>query len=305
MKKLLLIAFILFSFVSFGQVFKVEYFDSLNVKIKKDVNFKKVTYEKIGKNFKVSTYEKGILSEARIYAADTLKWKNILQNIEYYQNGKVSKITTYKDFNTFNKEVATFYENGKKESVLLYEDKKDNNYGFLLQNYWDKNGTQKVIDGNGIQDIHIYSDLIISGTIKEGKQDGIWKTNTSKYPYLIEEYDNGVFKTGTRFLSEKDSVVYKELEVMASPKQKLINIGNHIQYYKSDVKEGKIVIEFYVDENGKIKNAQVIKGINPEFDKAFLNALYKSPDWNPSISRGEKIIQKYTRPFMFSINTEE
>jgi TonB family protein len=303
MKKIILVIILFFSLVSFGQVYKVEYFDSLNVKAKKDVNFKKVTYEKVGKNFKISTYVKGILSDASIYS-DSLKWKNILRNIEYYKNGNVSKIQNYKDFNILQKETTDFYENGKKKSVFSFKAYKNNQYILVVKSYWNSKGLQKVADGNGVYEIIIDPETIITGNIKEGKQEGVWKSNTSKFPYIVEEYSNGVFISGTRCFSENDSVVYKELEVMASPKERLLNIGNEIQY-KGNKSEGVIEIEFFVDENGKIKNASIIKGVNSEFDASFLKAFNKSPDWNPSVSRGKKITQKMRRPFMFKFNIEE
>jgi hypothetical protein len=303
MKKIIFITVLFFSLLSFGQVYKVEYFDSLNTKVNKDLNFKKVTYEKLGKNFKVSTYRKGVLSNASIYS-DSLKWKNILKDIEYYKNGKVSKIENYKDFDVFNKETTTFYENGKNKSVFSYERNKDKQNILILKSYWDNKVLQKVVDGNGVYEINTEPEINITGSIKEGKQEGVWKSNTSKFPYLIEEYSNGVFISGTRYLSDKDSVVYKELEVMASPKERLFSIGNEIQY-KGNKTEGKIEIEFFVDENGKIKNARIIEGVNVEFDTSFLKAFYKSPDWNPSVSRGKKITQKMRRPFMFKFNIEE
>ena len=307
MKKIIFTTVLFFSLLSFGQVYKVEYFDSLNTKVKKDLNFKKVTYEKVGKNFKVSIYIKGILSNASIYS-DSLKWKNILKDIEYYKNGKVSKIENYKDFDIFNKETTTFYENGKNKSVFSYEHNKENQNILILKSYWDNKGLQKVVDGNGVYEINVEPEITITGNIKDGKQEGIWKSNTSKFPYLIEEYSNGVFISGTRYLSDKDSVVYKELDVMASPKKKMFDFANEItskiKYNKTDITEGKIEIEFFIDENGKIKNPSIIKGVNSEFDTSFLKAIVNCQDWNPSVSRGEKLIQKMRYPFMFKFYIE-
>ncbi len=82
-------------------------------------------------------------------------------------------------------------------------------------------------------------------------------------------------------------------------------INSKIKYNKTDITEGTIEIEFFIDENGKIQNPRIIKGINSEFDASFLKAIVNCKDWNPSVNRGKKIIQKMRRPFMFKIYIEE
>lgn len=51
---------------------------------------------------------------------------------------------------------------------------------------------------------------------------------------------------------------------------------------------GEIMIRFLVTRNGKIRDAQIIKGLNPEIDKVILQLILKSPKWSPANQKGKE-----------------
>ncbi len=63
--------------------------------------------------------------------------------------------------------------------------------------------------------------------------------------------------------------------------------------------EGRIVIGFDVNANGKTQNLKILDGIDQETDKAIINALSDMPNWLPAKKNGQKIDSKYRLPLYF------
>lgn len=65
--------------------------------------------------------------------------------------------------------------------------------------------------------------------------------------------------------------------------------------------EGRVVVQFTVDENGSIYDSEIIKSATPNFDKAVLKAINKMPSWKPATNNGRPIKYRYTLPVKFSL----
>jgi len=64
---------------------------------------------------------------------------------------------------------------------------------------------------------------------------------------------------------------------------------------------GKVIVQFAVDENGKVGNIKIERGVAPSLDEATIKALQSSPDWIPAEVGGKKVKQKFIIPVIYML----
>jgi TonB family protein len=69
--------------------------------------------------------------------------------------------------------------------------------------------------------------------------------------------------------------------------------------------QGKVEVEFVIDENGAVSKYKVIKSAGKNFDAEALRVLAKMPKWKPAIQNGRKVSMYYTLPVNFTLEDEE
>lgn len=65
--------------------------------------------------------------------------------------------------------------------------------------------------------------------------------------------------------------------------------------------QGRVIVQFVVDTDGSISNAQVVKGIDPHLDKEALRVINLMPKWTPGRQAGKAVRVKYTVPVFFKL----
>ena len=65
--------------------------------------------------------------------------------------------------------------------------------------------------------------------------------------------------------------------------------------------EGRVTVNFVVDQNGKVKNAKVVKGVSEALDAEALRVVSNSPDWTPGKQGGTVVPVTYSIPVVFKI----
>lgn len=313
MKQLLLFA-LLFSKLLFAQESndKIIYLDSVwkettkdnynYYRVIKDYNLEKEEYdfEDYYKSGKVQMKGK---SETKDYLKET-------GTVTYYfENGTTKKTVSYEKGKATGK-YSEWYENGQKyiEGEFILDEKKPTSEP-TIQNYWDKNNNQKVIDGNGDFE-EIIPQGTASGKIKNGFKDGIWigqnKISATTY---IETYENGKLKNGTS--KDKLNMEYPYTEVFSQPKPrkgldhfyKYIAKNFNIPKNASNI-NGRILLGFVINKDGSITDLKIIKSINTEFDEEAKRLISAYPDWSPGEFRGLKVRTSYNIPLKFEIPSE-
>lgn len=58
----------------------------------------------------------------------------------------------------------------------------------------------------------------------------------------------------------------------------------------------KLYVTFIVDEEGRIKNTKILKGINSELDKEALRVVNSMPKWKPGINNGKNVSVSFNLP---------
>lgn len=67
-----------------------------------------------------------------------------------------------------------------------------------------------------------------------------------------------------------------------------------------DGAEGTVFVSFMVDENGKIGNIKLLRGVHPDLDSICLKLIKEMPDWIPAMNGGKSIKYNYNLPLKFS-----
>lgn len=65
--------------------------------------------------------------------------------------------------------------------------------------------------------------------------------------------------------------------------------------------QGKVLVEFAIDKEGKVTDPKVKNRVNPELDAEAIRVVSEMPDWKPGESKGEKVKVKFTVPLNFNL----
>lgn len=81
-------------------------------------------------------------------------------------------------------------------------------------------------------------------------------------------------------------------------------ISNNTKYpkiCKENGIEGKVYVQFIVDESGKIKNIEIIRGIDTNLDKEAIRIVSSMPDWKPARQRTKPVKTTFILKINFSL----
>jgi len=79
-------------------------------------------------------------------------------------------------------------------------------------------------------------------------------------------------------------------------------ISQTLRYTKQAARmgiEGKVFVQFVIDKDGSITNAQIVKGIGAGLDKEALRVVNLAPKWQPGKNRGKPVKVKMIIPIHF------
>ena len=65
--------------------------------------------------------------------------------------------------------------------------------------------------------------------------------------------------------------------------------------------QGRVIVQFVVNPDSTISDAQVIKPVNPHFDKEALRVVNAMPKWIPGKLRGKPVRVRFTVPITFRL----
>jgi len=63
--------------------------------------------------------------------------------------------------------------------------------------------------------------------------------------------------------------------------------------------QGKVYVNFVVDQHGNVTNAKIARGVDPSLDKESLRVVNNLPKWKPGMQRGKAVRVSYTVPISF------
>ena len=108
--------------------------------------------------------------------------------------------------------------------------------------------------------------------------------------------------------TDNDKKVFTYVEQMPSPAYSLGEyLGNNIVYPDSARErniEGRVIVQFTVDEIGNITDSKVLRGIGGGCDEEALRVIKSMPRWRPGKSDGKPVKVMYTQPISFKLEDE-
>ena len=284
---------------------KLVYLDSSNIETKS----KNYAYIRVIKDFAIDkenyTIEEYYRSgEKRLEGSSKTKdgYSKEGETISYYKNGTKKSLANYSK-GRLNGNDFEWYENGNKKLEGTYiEDEKKRSSQHTINQFWDKNGTQTVINGNGFLDDK-GEDESSKGEIKNGVKNGYWEGNflKSKLSYQ-ENYKEGKLISGQSTDKDNQSYSYTEVETKPEPRNGIMDfyqyIGKNYRIPKDLPKgsSGKIYIKFVVDKDGKIVEPNILRDLGYGTGEEAIRVLNNCEKWEPGIQRGRKVRCTYSLP---------
>ncbi len=313
MKKFVFTAVLFFSLVSFGQSSndKVVYLDSLGLetdsisfktkKVIEDFNLEKNIY-----NVKEYSSQNILLVSKQIKSK---KFQTLDgEYIEFHTNGNIKKKFKYENQKQVG-EVKTWYRNGNLEFEGNYNlvDKKTE---LFIKSFWDENGVQKVINGEGIfveTEIGIKNDTLkITGPIVKGQKDGVWKNLKDGYPNIEDSYEKGKFISGKTKHTENEIYSYNEVTTHAQPNEGIQSfrkkMATNLKFPVSNSLNLNTIVGFDVSFNGSIENIKILKETRQDVSESVINFMKAESNWIPSKYRGKSKKSFYKLPISIQIN---
>ena len=63
--------------------------------------------------------------------------------------------------------------------------------------------------------------------------------------------------------------------------------------------EGRVIVTFVVDKDGTVRNAKLVKSVDPALDNEALRVINAMPKWTPGRQSGKEVAVKFTVPISF------
>ena len=113
-------------------------------------------------------------------------------------------------------------------------------------------------------------------------------------------------------LQGKNSTVYDMVEQAPAfpggPQAMMQFIKDNLKYpqiAKENGIQGRVILQFVVDETGKVTDPKVIRSIDPSLDTEAIRLVLSMPRWIPGMQDGKAVAVRYTIPVIFKLETAE
>lgn len=236
----------------------------------------------------------------------------------YHDNGVLMETDYVADGRTF---FSSWYPTGQIRQVRFQEENiSGKGHTEQIISYWEPNGKQSIVDGNGKI---VFTDIDRSridstrqvryteqGEYVNGKKQGLWTGQYDDNSYTYEEiYDKGVLQSGKSQRDGKASVTYTEREQQPEFQGGRQGLGqflaNNLRYPSDAQKkgqQGRVFVSFIVCTDGTLCDYEVLKGVSPSVDREALRVVKAmSGKWTPGVQRGERVRVKYNLPINFTL----
>lgn len=199
-------------------------------------------------------------------------------------------IPVRKNEKTYNMDDKLIHE--KNFVIVQEENKKPKTVLDGLSRNWDLSGYLK-------SEIE-YVNNRFHGDLKTYWPDGKLKRK--------DQYADGKFISGTCYDSlglKINHFPYEQMPRFPGGDQMLFNyLGSSVRYPVSAQKagiQGRVIVQFVVDTEGKIINLKVVRGVQYDLDNEAMRVVRNMPDWIPGKVDGEPVKVRYTLPVNFKL----
>ena len=166
--------------------------------------------------------------------------------------------------------------------------------------------------------LYILDGEVFDGEISEVNPDDIEKIDVLKGEQAVKEFGergaNGVVRIFTKERAYDISPIFPgcedlegEEQINCSQKGFLMSVYKNIRYPASARNahiEGMILVKYTIDSDGRVKNAQIHRGIDEAMDREVLRVINDLPDWTPAIKDGQAVATDMILPVRFKIEDD-
>jgi TonB family protein len=81
-------------------------------------------------------------------------------------------------------------------------------------------------------------------------------------------------------------------------------VGNSVvypDYERANNIQGRVILSFIVEANGKTSNIKVLNSVSKNIDKEAVRVIKDSPNWIPGTQYGRKVRTSYAIPLNFTL----
>lgn len=81
-------------------------------------------------------------------------------------------------------------------------------------------------------------------------------------------------------------------------------VYQYLKYPESAVRngiQGKVLVDFIIDKEGKVTDVRVIRGVDPDLDDEAIRVISASPKWRPGRVNGNRVRTSMTIPVVFRL----
>ncbi|AHJ99609.1 hypothetical protein Hsw_4014 [Hymenobacter swuensis DY53] len=100
-------------------------------------------------------------------------------------------------------------------------------------------------------------------------------------------------------------VVEQMPEFKGGQKGVLSFLQQNMRYPEGATSTGRVLVTFTVAADGRVKDASIVKGLEPLLDQEVLRVIRKMPAWNPGNQQGKAVDVRYTLPVTFASQEDE
>jgi TonB family protein len=69
--------------------------------------------------------------------------------------------------------------------------------------------------------------------------------------------------------------------------------------------EGRVYLQFVINEDGSVSNAEVVRELRYDLDEECIRVIENMPDWKPGKQRGEFVKVRFVIPFIFKMSESD
>lgn len=82
-------------------------------------------------------------------------------------------------------------------------------------------------------------------------------------------------------------------------------LSENVKYPKKALEKGicgKVLVQFVIDDKGKVTKVEVLKGVEKTLDKEAVRVIKSMPKWIPGKKNGKPVKVRYTIPLTFKMD---
>ena len=201
----------------------------------------------------------------------------------YFENGAVESEGLYAKDSRIGL-WKTYYENGGPREELIYRGEET-----VFAQCWSREGNALLDHGTGTMSetndetrtttYRIFRDslVVLAYNVRHDEGDTIYHITEKTAAY--KDGFEGLYKIIGRSLAGKYPRNARRMGI-----------------------EGRVFIQFIVDQAGQVRESKVLRGIGAGCDELALQAISALPAWDPAIHDGRPVKQMFVLPVVFRLN---